>query len=164
METDQYLIMGRYDVDPNGVVTNTVTGKVMRPYLKDGYPCVVLSIAGIQKNFRVHRLVAEKYLSNPNGYTVVNHKDRDRSNCHLNNLEWSTQKRNCIHAASSGGHKNRPIAYSKITFERATAIRDLTKVGYTQSMLCRIFNVSQTTISFIQSGKKWKQNSGGING
>lgn len=44
---------------------------------------------------KVHRIVAETFLPNPNNYPVINHKDENPSNNHVDNLEWCTQKYNC---------------------------------------------------------------------
>lgn len=54
---------------------------------KDGYKEVALSKDGLIKFYRVHRLVAEAFLSNPNNYPVINHKDEDPANNYVENLE-----------------------------------------------------------------------------
>ena len=46
------------------------------------------------KWFRVHRLVAEAFIPNPNNYSEINHKDENKENNHLNNLEWCNRKYN----------------------------------------------------------------------
>ena len=61
---------------------------------KDGYLQVNLSKNGKKKNYRVHRLVAETFIENPNNLIIVNHKDLNRSNNLFTNLEWVTQKEN----------------------------------------------------------------------
>lgn len=52
------------------------------------YKAVAARVDGKQKHFYVHRLVAEAYIPNPNGYRVVSHKDGDLRNNHVSNLEW----------------------------------------------------------------------------
>lgn len=81
----------------------------------DGYKTVHLRINGVVKNFRVHRLVAMVYISLPKkyikrGYTEedleVNHKDGDKSNNSVYNLEWCTTKENILHAEKTGLRKH----------------------------------------------------------
>lgn len=58
--------------------------------MSTGYDCVTL--CGKLKH--IHRLVAEAFLSNPNGYRIINHKDENKQNNEVTNLEWCTQKHN----------------------------------------------------------------------
>lgn len=57
------------------------------------YPCVELYC----KNFRVHRLVAQYFIPNPNNYTQVNHIDGNKNNNDVSNLEWCSNRMNVIH-------------------------------------------------------------------
>lgn len=68
----------------------STNGKIIFGKLdKDGYRKVLLySAPGIRKTFSVHRLVAQSFLSNPHNYPVVNHKDENKLNNHVSNLEW----------------------------------------------------------------------------
>lgn len=61
---------------------------------KDGYLQVTLSKNSIIKPFKIHRLVAEVFIDNPNKYICVNHKDENKENNILDNLEWCTYKYN----------------------------------------------------------------------
>lgn len=69
--------------------TRLVKGRVLKPYRgKTGYLSVVFGMNGIQVHKRVHRLVAETFIPNPNNLPQVNHKDCDRTNNGVSNLEW----------------------------------------------------------------------------
>ena len=61
---------------------------------KNGYLSVPLQVNKNKKNFMVHRLVAAAYLPEKNGNLHVNHKDENKSNNNIENLEWCTQKYN----------------------------------------------------------------------
>lgn len=73
---------------------------------KDGYLLVELSKNGIKKTFKVHRLVAETFIPNPNNYTEINHKDENRQNNRASNLEWCSRTYN----ANYGNHTARSVA------------------------------------------------------
>ena len=63
-----------------------------------GYLCVLINHNGKNKNILVHRVVAKEFVDNPYNYTIVNHKDGNKSNNHADNLEWVTQSENVLHA------------------------------------------------------------------
>jgi hypothetical protein len=58
------------------------------------YHSISLSDKGINKSYRIHRLVAKTFISNPNNYPNVLHNDNDTSNNCVSNLRWGTQKDN----------------------------------------------------------------------
>ena len=66
------------------------------------YRCVRPSIAGKQRTFYVHRLVAEAFLPNPEDLPQVNHIDGNPSNNNSKNLEWCTASHNIQHAYNTG--------------------------------------------------------------
>ena len=57
-------------------------------YDKNGYQIVSLSKNGIHKTFKVHRLVAETFIPNIDNLSQINHKDENKQNNNVNNLEW----------------------------------------------------------------------------
>ena len=79
-----------------------------------GYLIVTLcSGDGVRKNKRVHRLLCEAFLPNPQNKKHINHKDGNKLNNALNNLEWATPKENAIHAVITGLCDARRIASEK---------------------------------------------------
>lgn len=86
---------GLYSVSNQGRVRNNKTGKEMKPsQYVNGYLAAQLMTMGKQKRYRIHRLVAEYFIPNPNKYPQVNHKDENKQNNDVNNLEWCTAKQN----------------------------------------------------------------------
>jgi len=63
-------------------------------------------IEGKQKRMRVHRLVAETFINNPMNKPYVNHKDGNRINNNVINLEWVTPSENTQHAVNIGLFKS----------------------------------------------------------
>lgn len=64
-----------------------------------GYLIIGLKKNLARKNHYVHRLVAEAFIENPNNYPQINHKDFNRKNNNVDNLEWCTQKQNNQHSS-----------------------------------------------------------------
>lgn len=69
--------------------------KILKQGFNGKYYHVRLSKDGKVKIYLIHKLVAEAFLDNPNNYPCVNHKDENKLNNNVNNLEWCTQKYNC---------------------------------------------------------------------
>ena len=93
----------KYFVDSNGCIYRKLNTKVD----KHGYE--VFSFYGKNKKmvYRfVHRIVAKAFLFNDNLKTEVNHKDANKLNNRLSNLEWVTRHENIEHAKSLGRYKN----------------------------------------------------------
>ena len=82
---------GLYAVTSCGKVWSYRSGRFLTPRKsKKGYLTVLLCNKGKDKEFKIHRLVAEAYISNPNKLPQVNHKDENKQNNCVSNLEWCT--------------------------------------------------------------------------
>lgn len=87
-----------YSINRNGVIKNTQTDYILKPNInKDGYYSVTIRVKGKRVTARVHRLVAVNFIPNINKLPVVNHKDGNKLNNHVSNLEWSTVRNNTVH-------------------------------------------------------------------
>lgn len=75
-------------------IKSRVNEKILKGHLCYGYHYVGLTKNGKTKGFRVHRLVADAFIPNPNNNPIINHKDENRLNNHVSNLEWCDCKYN----------------------------------------------------------------------
>ena len=90
---------GMYAISKNGDVYSYKTNKFFNPSkTKDGYLKVALRAGGKAYYYRVHKLVAMTYLENPNNFTEINHKDFNRENNCLDNLEWVSHNDNILYS------------------------------------------------------------------
>lgn len=90
-----------------GKITGKVKGKILKIQNDGhGYGQVSLSREGKYKSYKVHRLVAEHFVPNPNNLKHVNHIDGDKTNNNADNLEWVTQKENNQHAWDNDLNRN----------------------------------------------------------
>lgn len=83
-----------YKVSNLGRIKNTLTGKILNPCVsKNGYKHLTLCYKG-RRDVMVHRLVANAFVDNINGFPVVNHVDENKLNNSAENLEWCTTQYN----------------------------------------------------------------------
>ena len=113
------------------------------------------------KLWAVHTLIATTFLPNPNGYPMVNHKDGNKQNNRVENLEWVTAKMNCQHAVSTGLHNpvKNPIVRCSIDgkyLDEFLSVRDASRktgFGYDGIYHC-VAGTQKTYRGFI-----WKRKS-----
>lgn len=91
-----------YSIDHTGSVLGR-RGKILKLAKRKGkYIQVNCFNNRLQKTYLVHRLVASKFIPNPDNLPEVNHKDGDKWNNHKDNLEWSTRENNIKHGFDTG--------------------------------------------------------------
>ena len=89
----------------NGCSTNTLTKNerhLTQRLSRNGYLNVKLSKQGERTYISVHRLVALSFIPNPEKKPQVNHKDGNKGNNHISNLEWATARENIRHSVDNG--------------------------------------------------------------
>ena len=98
------------------------------------------------KNKFVHRLVAIAYLDNPENKETVNHKDGNKLNNNVENLEWSTRKENTQHAYNTGLHKPYTGIKDRGNNKFADEWFNLFTQGISLRQIGKQYNVSHHTI------------------
>jgi hypothetical protein len=86
-----------YHISSFGNIKNVITNKSLKPSLKGGYLSISLVYNSNRISFKIHRLVALTFIENPENKSDVNHKDKNKLNNNVKNLEWMTRKENNIH-------------------------------------------------------------------
>lgn len=82
-------------LDKKDSIGRKIKGKYMKPIKrKDGYLDILLRKNNHSKRFLIHRLVAQTFIENKNNYKEINHKDENKSNNCVKNLEWCNRKYN----------------------------------------------------------------------
>lgn len=118
------------------------------------------------KDFYIHRLVAICYLENPCGYPEINHKDGNKQNNSVDNLEWCNRSFNNRHAFRTGLRKyealseiaKRPKHRSrKFTPEMVMKIRELLALGHSDREIAKAVHGSRGTIYQIRTGKTYRE-------
>lgn len=106
---NSYKYNGSYIISKDGSITSLKKihfGKLMKQREdKDGYLLVNLCVSGLKVTEKVHRLIAQKYIPNPNKLPEVNHKNAIKTDNRVENLEWCNNQWNIDHSMRLGLRK-----------------------------------------------------------
>ena len=108
-----------YEASPSGLIRNKTTFKILKPYyINSGYLMVTICLDSKRHpRYLVHRLIAMTFIPNPYNYPEVNHKDEDKTNNSVENLEWCTSEYNQNYGtAIERARNNRTYAYGEAHF------------------------------------------------
>ena len=145
----------KYDVKENGEIWSISHNRPLCVHkCKKGYCRVNLKAEGGTR--LVHRLVAKKFIPNPDNLPQVNHKDGDKSNNQASNLEWVTGKQNVDHSVTTGLIKrgyDRPN--SKLTDDQVREIRSLKVKGNTYYKIADMFGISYQGVHKVCKGQTY---------
>lgn len=146
------LTINDYEITRDGKIINKKTGRVRKPqHNQKGYQTIRLG----GMNYVVHRIVAERYVPNPENKPQVNHIDGNKDNNSADNLEWVTNYENRQHAKRTDliarGEK---CSYSKLNWEIVNYIREHTEL--TSPELAKMFNISASHVRSIRQNRWWK--------
>lgn len=159
----------RYVWRGNGIGGNSIVKEKIKK--KDitnlGYERTTLSKDNIDKHYSVHRLVAQAFIPNPDNLPVINHKDENPSNNHVDNLEWCTYQYNSIYGTLQERKREKQINHpqkSKVVYQYSLS-GELIKEWKSGKEVERQLGFDQGSISKCCSGKqktcggyKWEYN------
>lgn len=128
----------------NGYSSRPIKGRLTH----NGYLRMTLHSGGQGRQIQMHIVVASTYLDNPDGLPTVNHKNGNKLDNRVENLEWMTHAQNTHHAVDTG------LLKSSLTSEKVAEIKSLIP-SVKGKDLAKQFGVSKGTISFIKNGKTW---------
>ena len=118
---------------------------------RDGYcRCTVQKLDGKKSSQPVHRLVAKAFIPNPENKSCVNHKDNDRTNNRVDNLEWVTPKENVYHSFIFGNRKilKEVQRTTMLTDFQVSQIAKLRTI-YSVNQISQLFNIKYSTLKNI---------------
>ena len=137
---------GLYAITSDGQVWNYRTKMFMKQRVnRGGYLIVNLNKNGKKITYTVHQLVAKAYIPNPNNLPQINHKDENKQNNCVENLEWVSAKEN-----SNYGTRNERVAKSH---SKPVYCVELDKVFESASIAARALNLFASAIGQVCKGK-----------
>lgn len=125
---------------------------------KDGYMQVGLCKDGKNKTLKVHRLVAQTFVPNPENKPEVNHENGRKSDNRAANLIWATKKENELHSRRVlGNHLGEKNSRSSLSNAQVVEIQSLIERGFDDQEIAQRMNdiVHRTTINRIRNKKIW---------
>lgn len=159
---DRGTVQSRRNRGGRGGKSCTRLGDVWRPLKSfldaDGYRCVNLHQDGVQRKFRVARLLLAAFRGPcPDGMEAV-HGDGNPSNDRLENLRWDTHEANCRDKLSHGTQQHGSICWNaKLTEESVRTIERLYGDGKTQGEIAKYIGVSRSLVGNVVRGDAWKR-------
>ena len=122
----------RYEVSNMGRVRNH-DGHILKPIERRGYLCLNFCVNGVRKDVKIHRLVAEAFIPNPEELPFINHMDEDKHNNCADNLEWCTTQYNNNYGTRNARAREKRIGtklnWTKEGLERLRAIHSAPIIG-----------------------------------
>ncbi len=164
---------GIYEISETGDIVRTATHgqqpkairRIIRPYKKNGYLAITIQFHQTRERFYVHRLMYETFRSPIPSGLEINHRDGNRENNRLDNLELVTRSDNMLHCfrelnPSLNRVRGTQHHKAKLTPQDVENIVKLSRAGSSQREIAQMYGVSKNSIRLILKGKNWKHVTG----
>jgi len=138
-----------YQVSSYGRVRHTMNGEQKPQWHTRGYLKVNLYVYGVCYSRTVHRLVAEAFIPNPDNLPIVHHRDFNRRNNNVDNLEWATHQEN-----SSRRKPNNRLGIKASHWSNSALVERMQALGLNGRQLARRSGVSEHSIYRALAGHK----------
>ena len=152
-----------YKIHDNGIIERREDGIIIKQFKRRGYQTVNVGTTNNRCQKYVHRLVATAFIPLPDGYNIndltVNHKDYNKENNSVSNLEWMTREENCRDAYNKPSHGNigSKNKNAKLNEESVKEIKKMLNNNIDMNIIAKMYNVNIRTISDIKLGNTWKR-------
>lgn len=150
------MYKNKYVVFENGIIVN-IYGKEMKGCIDHcGYREIIIN----GKLERVHRIIATCFIENQKKLPCVNHKDGNKLNNNVSNLEWCTYSENTLHAYKAGlekkslgeNHHAHILTEEKVKFIKA----HYRSKSYNAKKLAEMLNVTESSVKDVIRGRTWR--------
>lgn len=157
-EFRKLLNYSNYRIYPNGRIYSEFINNFISPtHDSGGYLQVTLvNDEGKRNTIKVHRLVASAFILNLNKDREINHKDFNKENNNVSNLEWCNRSYNVNYNFKKRNYIKQIEKSSPLSKEQVIVIPDLIKYGFSIKLISKLFNVGHITIRNIVARKTWK--------
>lgn len=151
-----------YEISNYGQLRNSRTKHIVKLNTNHKNYKYYVATLGSRKNkkaFLIHRAVACTFIINPYNLPIINHKDGNKSNNNINNLEWCTNRDNIIHAMQNNllkmnGTNNHQSKFTEKQIKEIRKIRSEQNISYRK--IANMYNVSHITIMNICKNKTYQ--------
>jgi hypothetical protein len=152
-ESPNYFVSNLGNVKSN---KGRVAGNLKLSTDKDGYRTICISTGDKRRLLKVHRLVAQAFVDNPDSKPQVCHIDGNKQNNTPDNLYWGNALENNRDKIKHGTvARGETQGLSKLTKDEVLQIKVLLSDGISSNVIGKMFGVHKSTIKTIKAGKSW---------
>lgn len=147
-----------YRIFPDGRIYSEFINRFITPTFDSGkyLQVTLVNDEGERKTIKVHRLVASAFIPNLDDYREINHKDFNKENNSVSNLEWCDRSYNVNYNFLKRDYIEQIQKVTPLTIEQVMVIPELIDYGFSIKLISKLFHVGHITIRNIVAGKTWK--------